>query len=86
MAIQKGIVHYETKGQKMKTFRHKTVPHLIYSTPAKSVFNKGSEILFENVFFFSEFVVELNRVAGWMARKLKPLKIDDYTLMKVIVP
>ncbi len=85
MAIQKGIVHFEDKAQKMKTFKHKNAKHLIYSTPAKSMFNKGCEILFENIFSFSEFVIELARVSRWIAKKLKPLKGEDYTLNKISV-
>jgi len=84
MAIQKGIVHFENKTQKMKTFKHKSAKHLVYSAPAKSIFNKGCEILFENIFFFSEFVIDLARVSRWIAKKLKPFKGEDYTLKKII--
>jgi len=49
------------------------------------MFNKGCEILFENIFFFSEFVMELNRVARWIVKKLKPLEGEDYILKKFIV-
>lgn len=85
MAIQKGIIHFENQPLKMKTFKHKTAAHLVYSAPAKSVFKKGCEILLGNVFFFSEFIIDLAKASRWIAKKLKPLKGDDYTLKKISV-
>ena len=84
-AMHKGIVHFENEQQEMKMFKHKAQVDAYYEAPAKSIFNKGCEILFENIFFFSEFCIELERVSRWIARNLNPLDGEDYTLKKIIV-
>lgn len=79
MAIQKGIVHFEeNEVQKMNVYKNKKQPNILYKTPAKSIFKKGCEILFEKIFFASEFCIELNRVSRWIAKKLNPLFSDSY--------
>ena len=85
MAVQKGIVHFENEAQKMNIYRHKNNAGVSFTAPAKSIFAKGCEILFENVFFFNEFCIELYRVSMWVAKKINPLQYDDYISVKTIV-
>lgn len=85
MAIQKGIVYFEDKELKMNTYQHKNKIGDCFKAPAKSIFVKGCEILFENVFFFNEFCIELYRISKWIAIKVNPLEIDDYISTKSIV-
>jgi len=79
MAIEKGIVHFENEPTPMKVFKHSTISNNTYTTPAKSIFNKGCEMLLDKVFFFDEFYVELNRIVRWIAKKINPLKPTNYT-------
>lgn len=85
MAVQKGIVHFENEAQKMNIYKHKNRAGDSFTAPAKSIFAKGCEILFENVFFFNEFCIELYRVSMWVAKKINPLQYDDYISPKTIV-
>jgi len=85
MAVQKGIVHFENEEQKMNIYRHKNRTGDSFTAPAKSIFIKGCEILFEIVFFFNEFCIELYRISKWMARKINPLDKDHYISTKFIV-
>ena len=60
MAIQKGIVHFEENEiLKMNVYKNKNQPNVLYKAPAKSIFKKGCELLFEKVFFLAEFYIEL---------------------------
>ena len=79
MAIENGIVHFENESTPMKVFKHTTKSNNTYTTPAKSVFIKGCEVLLNKVFFFDEFLVELIRVIKWIARSINPLKASEYT-------
>ena len=79
MAIEKGIVHFEKEPTPMKVFKHSTISNNTYTTPAKSIFNKGCEMLLDKVFFFDEFYIELNRIIRWIAKKTNPLKSTNYT-------
>lgn len=82
MAIQKGIIHFEKEEQKMNTYRHKNKANEPFLAPAKSIFTKGCEILFEMIFFFDEFCVELCRISKWIATKINPLEHDHYISTK----
>lgn len=79
MAIENGIVYFENELIPMKVFKHSTAPNNIYTTPAKSVFNKGCEILLDKVFFFDELYIELNRIIRWIAKSINPLNAINYT-------
>ncbi len=84
MAIQNGIVHFEKEKPEMKIYKDKMTKNC-YKTPAKSIFLKGCELLFEKVLFFSEFCVELLKVSDWIAKNINPLLYDNYVLKKGIV-
>ena len=79
MAIQNGIVHFENHQQSIKTFQHSGVKNRTYNAPAKSIFNKGCDILFENIFSFDEFYLQFNKSIQWIAQKLNPLLSINYT-------
>ena len=85
MAIQNGIVHYEKEAPEMKIYKDKIKKDYCYETPAKSVFMKGCEILFEKVFLLEEFCIELYQVSKWIAEKLNPLDCGHYVLRKIVV-
>ncbi len=85
MAIQNGIVHYEKEEPEMKIYKDKIKKDYCYETPAKSVFMKGCEILFEKVFFLEELCIELYQVSKWIAKKLNPLDCEQYALRKIVV-
>ena len=80
MAIQKGIVHFEKEPPKMKVYKHRSRRKTFFEAPAKSIFSKGCEVLFENIFFFSEFCIELIRTSKWIAEKINPLERVNYNL------
>jgi len=84
MAIQNGIVHFEKEKPEMKIYKDK-IKQKCYKAPAKSIFDKGCELLFEKVLFFSEFCLELLKVSDWIAKRINPLQYDNYVLKKIIV-
>lgn len=76
MAIQKGILHFENvEPQEMKMF-YDPKP---YIAPTKSVFMKGFEDLWDNIFSFEEFTHEVMQLAKWIARQQNPLYQHFYT-------
>lgn len=79
MAIQNGIVYFENHQQPIKTFKHSDVKKLTYDAPAQSIFSKGCDILYENIFFFDEFYLQFRKSVEWIAQKLNPLLSMNYT-------
>ena len=76
MAIQKGILHFENiEPQQTKMF-YDPKP---YIAPTKSVFMKGFEILWDNIFSFEEFTHELLQLVKWIAKQQNPLYQHFYT-------
>ena len=76
MTIQKGIIHFENiEPQEMKLF-YDPKP---YIAPTKSVFMKGFEDLWDNIFSFEEFTHEVLQLAKWIARQQNPLYQHFYT-------
>lgn len=79
MAIEKGIIYFDKAPLPMKEFKYKSASNNTYTTPAKSVFNKGCEILLDEIFFFDEFLVSINRTVRWIAKNINPLNTSNYT-------
>ena len=85
MAVQKGLVYYEDNPQEMKLHRDKKKKSYGHFFPKVSIFNKGSELLLSEVFFYDEFCLALMKMSRWIAKRTKPLEYDHYTLQKISV-
>ncbi len=85
MAIKNGIVEFEKQAPVMKVYKDKMKKNVTFKCVAKSIFIKGCEVLFEKVFFFTEFCIELLSFSDWIAKKINPLEYDNYVLKKITV-
>ena len=82
MTIKKGITHFEEiEPQEMKIF-YDPKPFI---APAKSVFMQGFENIMAEIFTFEEFVNEIKRLIGWVAKPQNPLYKHHYTLNNFVV-